>query len=616
MNMQLGLSDRKTIADSMNVHPHSYTGFSELKAAYAQGLDPAVYLREIYESIARAGERPVWIRLVPLEEALNLLQDASLRQKKGESLPLFGIPFAIKDNIDVAGVPTTAGCPEYAYMPERHATVVARLIAAGAIPIGKTNLDQFATGLNGTRSPHGSPRCVFDNRYISGGSSSGSAVAVASGLVCFSLGTDTAGSGRVPASFNNIVGLKPTKGLLSSSGVVPAVRSVDCVSVFAATVEDALEVTRIASGYDETDSYSRQAPENTFAPKPWQPGFRFGVPEEKYLDFLGDEQAEHLYKAAVSRLESLGGIRTCFDYKPFSEAASLLYAGPWLAERLAAIKVFAKTSPGAIHPVVRDIIHAAEKMTAVDAFEGQYRLAELVRNAETEWQHIDVMLLPTAPTIYTVEAMLSDPIRLNSNLGLYTNFVNLMDLSAIAVPAGFRPDGLPFGISLIGRSFEDGAIASLADKMHKSLLADEKLAKPSHPITRTSPDTIGIAVVGAHLAGQPLNSQLRERGGKLRRATRTATGYALYALNDSVPPKPGLIRDTQARGLIEVEIWDLPPEGFGTFVNEVPAPLSIGTVKLEDGSTVKGFLCEPYAIAGTPDITNYGGWKAYRASLS
>lgn len=576
------------------------------EAAYAAARDPADVLREVYGRIDAFGQSQAWISRLPLDDALQMLGEAVARKAKGEDLPLFGIPFAVKDNIDVAGLSTTAACPEFAYRPERHAFVVQKLIAAGAIPVGKTNLDQFATGINGTRSPFGIPTCVFDDRYISGGSSSGSAVTVAGGLVPFSLGTDTAGSGRIPAAFNDIVGLKPTKGLFSNSGLVPAARSLDCITVFATSIDDAVTISEIASGFDAEDAFSRQAPDTTWSATVWPERFRFGVPSKEYLQFFGDAEAEALFDAAIARLEAIGGTRVTFDYAPFQNTAALLYAGPWVAERLAAISDFAKDHVEAINPVVRDVIMVAKTMTAEDAFKGQYRLAELMREAEKVWQTIDVMLLPTAPTIYKVEDMLADPIQLNSNLGIYTNFVNLMDLSAIAVRAGFRPNSLPFGVTFIGRAFEDGLIAALGNRFE---------GQPDPASTAATSGRISIAVVGAHLSGQPLNPQLQERHGRLLATTRTATGYALYALDGSVPAKPGLIRDAAAPGQIEVEIWDLPAEGFGTFVGAIPAPLGIGTLTLEDGSQVKGFLCEPFALKGATDITHFGGWRAYLASL-
>lgn len=587
-----------------------------LTAAYAGGTDPAEVIGGVYDAIAKAGERPVWISLVPRERSLARIADLKKRRTAGESLPLFGVPFAVKDNIDVAGVPTTAACPAFAYVPDRSATVVERLEAAGAIVIGKTNLDQFATGLNGTRSPYGIPSCVFDAEYVSGGSSSGSAVAVASGSVSFSLGTDTAGSGRVPAAFNNIVGLKPTKGWLSTFGVVPACRSLDCVSVFAGCVEDALTVAEIAGGFDPDDPFSRDcAQEAGFGA-----AFRFGVPAGK-LDFFGDAQAESLYWTAVARLEKLGGIRTTFDYAPFSEAASLLYAGPWVAERMAAIEGFAKAHTDDIHPVVRDIVFGAAQFDAVDAFKAQYRLAELARTTEAEWRKMDIMLLPTAGTIYKIAELLADPVRLNSNLGAYTNFVNLLDLSAVAIPAGFRANGLPFGVTLLARAFQDRAIAGLATRLHRTM-EKPTIGATGHavppigaPAATGVEHSIEIAVVGAHLSGQPLNYQLIERGARLVRAARSARGYSLYALNASTPARPGLIYDGAGKGGVELELWALPLASVGSFLAEVAPPLGIGTIVLEDGSRVKGFICEAHAAAGADDITGFGGWRAYLHSL-
>ncbi len=432
-----------------------------LTSAYASGtLTPAEVIREVYERIRARGERPVWITLFDEDAVLAKANEAP----RG---PLYGIPFAVKDNIDVAGQPTTCACPEFAYVAKRSAMVVERLESAGAILIGKTNMDQFATGLVGTRSPYGIPASVFSDDHISGGSSSGSAVAVAAGLVSFALGTDTAGSGRVPAAFNNIVGLKPTKGLVSTRGVVPACRTQDVVSIFAATVGDAHTALGVAAGFDAEDSYCRPAP-RSIAPEALPGGFLFGVPADG-LDFLGDAQAALCFEAAAARLTALGGRRVAIDFAPFREAASLLYAGPWVAERLAAIDDFARANPQAMDPVVRGIICSADKIDAVSAFKAFYRLSELVRAAEAEWAKMDVLLVPTAGTIYRIDEVVADPVRLNSNLGLTTNFVNLMDLSALAVPAGFRADGLPCGVTLIARAFEDGKLAVLGDKLHRAM---------------------------------------------------------------------------------------------------------------------------------------------------
>ena len=585
-----------------------------LAAAYAAGaLTPAQVLDGIFARIAVEGERPVWITLAPRDRVAAQLAANDRRRAAGEALPLYGIPFAVKDNIDVAGVPTTAGCPDFAYLPDRSATVVERLEAAGAVLVGKTNLDQFATGLVGTRSPYGICSSVFDPAYVSGGSSSGSAVAVAAGLVSFALGTDTAGSGRVPAAFNNIVGLKPTKGLVSTRGVVPACRSQDCVSIFAGTVGEAVRVLDSAQGFDAGDAYSREMP-GTMAAAPGR--FRFGVPAQA-LDFCGDLAAAALYAEAIARLEQAGGERVAIDFAPFQEAARLLYQGPWVAERLAALRAYDFERPDAIHPVVWQIIGGGAGVSAADGFAAFYRLAALVRAAEVEWRRMDVLLLPTTPTIYTIEAVLADPIALNSNLGLYTNFVNLMDLSAVAVPAGFRPDGLPLGVTVLGRAFADRLVAGIADRLHRSLanatIGGTGLPLPAaiaiEPVTQPA---IRLAVVGAHLSGQPLNFQLTGRGARPIGAARTAPGYSFYAL-DTSPAKPGLVRDGTGAGLIEVEIWELDPAGFGSFVAEIPPPLGIGTIALEGGETVQGFLCETYAVAGAKDITSFGGWRNWLA---
>ncbi len=580
-----------------------------LASGYSEGsFTPAAVIEEVYRRIHAMGERPVWISLVPMEEALA-------KAKRAPRGPLHGIPFAVKDNIDVAGLATTCACPEFAYIPERSATAIESLEAAGAIVIGKTNLDQFATGLVGTRSPYGIPSSVFDPAYVSGGSSSGSAVAVAAGLVSFALGTDTAGSGRVPAGFNNIVGLKPTKGLFSARGLVPACRTQDTISVFGLTVPDAALVTSCVAQFDAEDAYSRRAP-RPFAVEEPPAGLRVGVPADG-LEFFGDIDAERLFRLSVGRLAESGASIVEIDFSPYREAARLLYQGPWVAERLAAIRDFAADKPEALHEVVGAIIRGAAKLSAVEAFEGFYKLADLVRATETQWQAMDAMLLPTTGTTYTIEDVLADPIQLNSNLGIYTNFVNLMDLSALAVPAGFRPNGLPFGVTLIGRAFDDGRLAAIGDALHRTL-PDLKLGATSTRLDETQParalaagGRVAVAVVGAHLTGQPLNIQLQERSARLLKTTRTGPGYRFYALAGTVPAKPGLVFDGTGAGGIEVEIWEMDEAAFGSFVALIPPPLGIGTLTLADGSQVKGFVCEPYAVQGAMDITAHGGWRAW-----
>jgi allophanate hydrolase len=560
----------------------------------------AAAIAGIFDAIAAEGLAPVWIALADRDGAIQRARDVD------PALPLAGVPFAVKDNIDVAGLPTTAGCPAYSYMPERTAVVVQRLFDAGAILIGKTNLDQFATGLVGTRSPYGACANVFDARYISGGSSSGSAVAVAKGLVAFALGTDTAGSGRVPAAFNDIVGLKPTRGLLSTTGVVPACRSLDCVSIFAGSAAGAERVWRVAQGFDAADPFSRTAEPGAGA-APWLPGaFRFGVPRDEELAFFGDAESPRLFRSAIARLEAAGGTRVMIDFAPFREAAALLYAGPWVAERYAAVGEFATSHVDDVHPIVGSIIRLAAAKSAADAYRGVYRLEALKRAAASTWAGVDVMLLPTAGTIYTKDAVEADPIQLNTNLGYYTNFVNLMDLAAVAVPAGFRRDGLPFGVSLIGPAFSDAALLALASRF----------AGTAPQAAGDAPGCIHVAVVGAHLTGQPLNSQLTDRGARLVQTCRTSPEYRFYALANTTPPKPGLVREPGFDGPgIALEIWAVPAQHFGSFVAGVPPPLAIGSVQLDTGEWVKGFVCEPMATAGATEITACGGWANYLAGV-
>jgi allophanate hydrolase len=572
---------------------------------------PERIVREVYARIRARGVRPDWITLVEEERAIAKARAAP----RGS---LYGIPFAVKDNIDVAGLPTTCACPEFAYVPPRSATVVERLEREGAILIGKTNLDQFATGLNGTRSPYGIAASAFSPDYIAGGSSSGSAVAVAAGLVSFALGTDTAGSGRVPAAFNNIVGLKPTKGLISMRGVVPACRTQDTVSIFALTVADAAKIATTTVAFDEEDSFARSgAPPFMVEAAPMP--LRVGVPRGP-MTFFGDNDYEALYRASIDRLAVLGTEIIAIDYAPFAKGASMLYAGPWVAERLIAVGDLATRKPEAIHEVVRGIILGAKSKTAVETFQAVYQLAELIREVRGVWAQADCLLLPTAGTTYTIAGMLADPVRLNTNLGTYTNFVNLMDLAALAVPAGFRSDGIPFGVTLIGPALSDGMLASVGDALHRSLANARLGATPSYLSstrrvrTETKPaKSIKVAVVGAHLSGQPLNGQLVERNAQLLETTRTAPGYRLYALAGTTPPKPGLVFDGTGAGGIEVEIWEMDEGAFGSFVGLIPAPLGIGTLTLADGRRVKGFLCEAHATRGAEDITGFGGWRAWLA---
>ncbi|MEO7414261.1 MAG: allophanate hydrolase [Opitutaceae bacterium] len=593
-----------------------------LRNAYAAGtLTPTALVEELCQRLDAHADPAIWIHRLPRSALLAYAHNTE--QRGPAEQPLYGVPFAIKDNIDLAGAPTTAACPEFAYTPTVSATVVQQLIDAGAIPVGKTNLDQFATGLVGVRSPYGTPRNPFHPDMIPGGSSSGSAVAVASGLASFALGTDTAGSGRVPAAFNNLAGIKPTRGWLSTRGVVPACRSLDCVSIFALTVEDATRVARIAGQFDPMDSFARHAPNEVAAA--WdhaaESPFWFGVPPADQLEWFGDQQNPTLFKDAIRGLESLGGVQVEVDFMPFRDAARLLYEGPWLAERWAAIRAFHAQHADKIFPVTRQIIEGGSKLLAVEAFESLYKLADLRRAAEEEWAHIDLLMLPTAPTIYTRAQLEADPITLNSRLGYYTNFANLLDTAAIAIPAGFRPDGLPFGVTLFGPAWSDPMLASIGAAFQRGTA--RKLGGSRHPLPAVSsfakapplrlPRGVQLGVVGAHLTGQPLNAQLTDRGGRLVRTARTADCYRLYALAGTVPPKPGLVRVAPGEGApIEVEVWTLAPPAWAEFVAAIPPPLGIGTLILDDGSTVKGFLCEPVALSDGEDITSFGGWRAYR----
>jgi allophanate hydrolase len=594
---------------------------ASLHEAYATGHQtPEAVINAIYDRIEAEGLHPIWISIVPREQALQRVNELAASDKA--KLPLYGIPFAVKDNLDVASLPTTAACPTYAYTPAHSATVVTKLEQAGAILIGKTNMDQFATGLVGTRTPYGICCSVFNKAYISGGSSAGSAVAVANGLVSFSLGTDTAGSGRVPAMFNNLIGLKPSRGVLSTHGVVPACRTLDCVSIFSETAADASLVLQAARGFDAHDPYSR-VPSTGSGATPWSaaPTFRFGVPST--LEFFGDTLNPALYQSAVEALTKLGGEPVKFDLTPFLAVAQLLYKGPWVAERFVAISGFFDQHEADMDPTVAMIISSAKNYSAADAFAASYKLEELRSQTKPAWSNFDFMLLPTAPRAYTIEEIAAAPIERNSHLGQYTNFVNLLDLAAVALPAGMRSDGLPFGVSLIAPAFTETSLLVLADRLHRTLVttlggSQRKLADtPALADTLPPNGCLLMAVVGAHLTGQPLNWQLTDRGGRLVRTCRTHPDYKFYALKNTTPPKPGLVRVPNFSGPgIEVELWALPADTVGTFVDGVPQPLSIGTLRLEDGSLVKGFLVEPAATEDATDITHLGGWRNYLKTLS
>jgi allophanate hydrolase len=577
---------------------------AEHRAAYRAGdLDPVAALEAVYRRIEAHGDPAVFIGLRPLDEVRA--EAAALGERDPAALPLHGIPVAVKDNIDVAGLPTTAACPAFAYRPERDATAVARLRAAGALVVGKTNLDQFATGLVGVRSPYGVPRNTLVPGLVPGGSSSGSAVAVAAGLVPLALGTDTAGSGRVPAGLNGIVGLKPTLGAVPTAGVVPACRSLDCVSVFARTVDDAYAALAVMAGYDADDPFSRPVDLGRRGAGLAPP--RIGVPDAGSRVFHGDAAAEAAFDGALAALERLGARFVPVDLAPFFEAARLLYEGPWVAERYEAVRALIARDPDAFLPVTRRIIGAAERFSAADAFAGQYQLAALRRAAERAWAGIDALALPTFPRPRTLADLEADPVGPNAELGTYTNFVNLLDLCALAVPCPMRPDGLPAGLTLVAQAGRDAYLADLGAAFLAGRL----------PAARAETDEIPVLVVGAHLSGLPLNPELTGRGGRLVGAVETAPDYRLFALGGDGPRRPGLLRVAEGRGgVVAGEVWALSPAAFGAFVAAIPPPLGIGTVRLADGRQVKGFLAEAEGVRAATDITAHGGWRGYLAATA
>lgn len=552
---------------------------------------------EAYDAV----QPQIWISRADRETLLAAARAVDARLAAGETLPLAGVPFAVKDNIDVAGFETTAACPAFAYEPEADAGVIERLLAAGAVCVGKTNLDQFATGLNGSRSPYGIPRNTSNLAYVSGGSSSGSSVAVAAGLVAFALGTDTAGSGRVPAAFNHLVGFKPTKGRWSTRGLVPACRTIDCITVFTDDTADARLVDQVVAALDVADPYSKALADRPVTAR------RIGVPRRDQRVWFGDPESEFLYDEALRNLATLGEIVE-IDLAPLLEAAQLLYGGPWVAERTAAMAEILATNPLAVDPTVRAVVEPGADMSAVDLFNGIYRMAELKRHADLMWHSVDILAFPTTGTTYRVAEMLAAPVALNSNLGLYTNFVNLLDMAALAVPAGVRSNGTGFGITLIGPADTDRALLNAADAYLG--VADLPAAPPLD--LEGKMQTVKLAVVGAHLKDMPLHWQLTSRDAEFVGAFETAPTYRLYAMADSVPAKPALVHSEDGAA-IAVEVYELGVAEFGSFVAEVPAPLAIGTVTLTDGSSVKGFVAEPRAVNGAEDITSLGGWRAFMA---
>jgi allophanate hydrolase len=588
-----------------------------LKTAYTDGsLSPRQLIGELRERAAALNpEFKLFIHLLSLEELEPYL--AVLDGKSPTELPLFGVPFAIKDNIDLAGVPTTAACPAFAYVPETSATLVAQLIALGAVPLGKTNLDQFATGLNGTRSPYGQCRNSVHPDYPSGGSSAGSALAVALGVASFALGTDTAGSGRVPAALNNLVGLKATKGLISTAGVVPACRTLDCVTYFTATAAEASQLLALTARLDARDEYSRANPLWNDASAFGKPraGFRFGVPTQ--LEFLGCTESPALFAQNIEHLKALGGEAVEIDFAPFLEAARLLYEGPWVAERYSVAGSLIEQQPDAVLPVIKAVLEKAPSVSGVDTFRAQYRLQALKAICDRILAEVDCIFTPAYPRPVSLAELHAEPVKRNSDLGYYTNFMNLLDYAAVAVPAGFMANGLPWGVTLFGRACTDQYLLGLADSLqrqHGLPLSGDRALDMQAPASTARNDRARLVVCGAHLDGLPLNWQLKQRGGRLLQATHSSPDYQLYALAGGPPFRPGMVRVAEGGAAIAVEVWELPSAELGSFLTGIPAPLGLGKVQLADGSWETGFICEPYGLKGATDITRFGGWQAYLQS--
>ena len=592
-----------------------FSSIASLHEAYkSKKVEVSAFLKQCLKSI-RDDEHNAWISVITDKQLFAYLENLS---KKDKSLPLWGVPFAVKDNIDLFGLDTTAACKEYAYTPSENAYAVELLIKAGAIPLGKTNLDQFATGLVGVRSPYGACKNSIKPEYVSGGSSSGSAVSVAVGQVMFSLGTDTAGSGRVPAAFNNILGLKGTCGRVSTTGVVPACKSLDCLTVFANNTDDLSKVFSVISNFDKTDCYARQSPATPYG---FKENFVFGVPKDTELEFFHDDEAKQLFYKAVNNLIEIGGKAKQISLKPFLDAAKLLYEGSFVAERLSGNKDFFDTQIDDCLPVIKTIIGNSAKFSAADAYSNNYKLMELKRIAYQELEGTDFVITPTTGTIYKIKDVEHNPIELNSNLGYYTNFMNLLDFCAIALPAGFRKigdkKGLPFGVTLFSKAFNDEALLALAARYTnycKYPVGANKLEYTEQQVNTLTDSQMQIVVCGAHLEGLPLNYQLTQLGAMLYKKTRTSAHYKMYKLEGEVV-KPGLVRSENSGFDFEVEVYKIPKERVGDFLSLIPYPLGLGKVELSDGSFQTGFVCEGEAIKNAEDISSFGSFKSYLKSL-
>ncbi|MCP1645076.1 allophanate hydrolase [Pseudomonas citronellolis] len=599
--------------------PHTFDlRLATLRAAYREGrATPRQLITQLRDKAAALNpDYHLFIHLLTPAELEPYL--AALDGRSPDDLPLYGIPFTIKDNIDLAGIPTTAACPAFAYTPQASATLVQRLVELGAVPLGKTNLDQFATGLNGTRSPYGECRNSVLADYPSGGSSAGSSLAVALGVASFALGTDTAGSGRVPAALNNLVGLKPSKGLLSNHGLVPACRTLDCISYFSATAAEASELLALSARHDPLDAYSRANPawndSSAFgAPRP----FRFGVPREQDLEFFGCAEGPALFAQAIEQLRGIGGTPVEIDFAPFLEAARLLYEGPWVAERYSVAGELIEREPDAVLPVIRAVLEKAPGASAVELFRAQYRLQALKARCDAIMAGLDCVLTPTIGRPVSLAELHAEPVLRNAELGYYTNFMNLLDYAALALPSAFMDNGLPWGLTLFGRAFSDQYLLGLGDALQRAsalpLVGGNALAGPA-PKAPARNDRARLVVCGAHLDGLALNWQLRQRGARLLQATRSAPAYRLYALAGGPPLRPGMLRVAEGGVAVEVEVWELPSAELGSFLTGIPAPLGLGKLELADGSWETGFICDAWGLAGAEDISAFGGWRAWLAS--
>ncbi|MEL6452154.1 MAG: allophanate hydrolase [Pseudomonadota bacterium] len=587
-----------------------------LRQAYGAGTTPAQIVEQVYDRIDAVGDPHIFLCLFPKAQ---LLAEAAGLGAYDPDRPLWGVPFVVKDNIDVAGQPTTAACPAFAYTAADTAFVVQQLQAAGALLIGKTNLDQFATGLVGVRTPYGAPKNAIDPDIVPGGSSGGSGVAVAHGIASFALGTDTAGSGRVPAALNNIVGLKPTLGALSATGMVPACRTLDTISVFALTVGDAYAAYAVAAAYDPTDSYARDIATPPLVAAPAAP--TIGIPSADSIRFEGDDAQAQSFADTVDRLRTHGATMAEIDFTPLYDIAQMLYFGAWVAERYVATEGLMTSDPDALYPVTRKIIGSAIGKTAADTFKDIYRLKGLIAQAQPAIAACDALCVPSIPTFATVAQLQADPMGPNNMLGTYTNFVNLMDMCGIAVPTPPRADGRPGSVTILAQAGADARAAAIAAQIEG--WGDRTLGATGWPFAADplpadpAADAIRIAVCGAHMTGLPLNHTLTDRGASFVRADATAPDYAFYALPGAGVARPGMVRTDAGQGAaIAVELWDMPLPAFGGFMKTIPAPLGIGTVTLADNSTVQGFVCEAIAATGAQDITDLADWRKYLAQTA